>query len=226
MTQYHKYLKSWTSERGITSFLGSDKPEFQRDWKDEKSAPARFGEEMGKEDINRAGEAFKKTKPTGQSALKVLTNPDLLKQIGAFTNPKKMNDKFILPTGRDKLYTWLYDTTPKKVREYLDSVARKAEGGATTAHAKNIYKGLINFLRDYSKKNKNATNDDVWSYILSQGVLDTRGWGYGGKYNGSDLDQYRETNDLQNQNILYNYLSDEFQKNYRPSRNTRDEGFA
>jgi len=60
MTQYQKYLKSWTSERGITSFLGSDKPAFQQDWKEEKSAPARFGEEMGREDINRAGEPFKK----------------------------------------------------------------------------------------------------------------------------------------------------------------------
>lgn len=63
MTEYHKYLKHWTSERGITSFLGSDKPAFQRDWKDEKSAHIRFGEEMGREDINRAGEPFKKPKP-------------------------------------------------------------------------------------------------------------------------------------------------------------------
>jgi len=85
MTQYQKYLKSWTSERGITSFLGSDKPAFQRDWKEEKSAPARFGEEMGREDINRAGEPFKKPKPSGEGAFKVLTNPDLLKKIGSFT---------------------------------------------------------------------------------------------------------------------------------------------
>ena len=61
MPEYHKYLKHWTSERGITSFLGSVKPAFQQDWKDEKSAPTRFGEEMGREDINRAGEPFKKT---------------------------------------------------------------------------------------------------------------------------------------------------------------------
>jgi len=63
MTQYQKYLKDWTSERGITSFLGSDKPAFQKDWKEEKSAPTRFGEEMGREDVNRAGEPFKKPKP-------------------------------------------------------------------------------------------------------------------------------------------------------------------
>jgi len=44
MTQYHRYLKSWTSERGITSFLGTDKPEFQRDWKEEKKSTVRFGE--------------------------------------------------------------------------------------------------------------------------------------------------------------------------------------
>ena len=63
MTQYHKYLKDWTSERGITSFFGSDKPAFQQDWKEEKRADVRFGEEMGREDINRAGEPFKKPKP-------------------------------------------------------------------------------------------------------------------------------------------------------------------
>ena len=64
MTQYHKYLKDWTSERGITSFLGSDKPAFQQDWKEENKG-LRFGEmeSMGGEDINRAGEPFKKPKP-------------------------------------------------------------------------------------------------------------------------------------------------------------------
>jgi len=64
MTQYRKYLKDWTSERGITSFLGSDKPAFQQDWKEEKKG-LRFGEmeSMGGEDINRAGEPFKKPKP-------------------------------------------------------------------------------------------------------------------------------------------------------------------
>jgi hypothetical protein len=44
MTQYHKFLKSWTTERGITSFLGSDKPEFQQDWKEEKNPTVRFGQ--------------------------------------------------------------------------------------------------------------------------------------------------------------------------------------
>jgi hypothetical protein len=44
MTQYHKFLKSWTTERGITSYLGSDKPEFQQDWKEEKKPTVRFGE--------------------------------------------------------------------------------------------------------------------------------------------------------------------------------------
>lgn len=71
MTQYQKYLKDWTNERGITSFLGSDKPAFQQDWKEEKSAPARFGEEMGKEDINRAGEPFKKPKPKAKVPINV-----------------------------------------------------------------------------------------------------------------------------------------------------------
>jgi len=93
MTQYQKYLKSWTSERGITSFLGSDKPAFQQDWKEEKKG-LRFGEmqSMGGEDINRAGEPFKKPKPKAKvpinkpsAAESVFTNPDLLKKIGSFT---------------------------------------------------------------------------------------------------------------------------------------------
>jgi len=73
MTQYHKYLKDWTSERGITSFLGSDKPAFQQDWKEEKRAGVRFGEEMGREDINRAGEPFKKPKPKAKVPIKKAT---------------------------------------------------------------------------------------------------------------------------------------------------------
>ena len=79
MTQYHKYLKDWTSERGITSFLGSDKPAFQQDWKEEKRAGVRFGEEMGREDINRAGEPFKKPVAKKRTAAEdVLDNPDLM----------------------------------------------------------------------------------------------------------------------------------------------------
>ena len=71
MTQYQKYLKDWTSERGITSYLGSDKPAFQRDWKAEKSDRVRFGEEMGREDINRAGEPFKKPKPKAKVPINI-----------------------------------------------------------------------------------------------------------------------------------------------------------
>ena len=88
MTKYQKYLKSWTSERGITSFLGSDKPAFQQDWKEEKSAPARFGEEMGREDINRAGEPFKK--PVAKKpAESVLDNPDLMNIIKGYIPSSK-----------------------------------------------------------------------------------------------------------------------------------------
>jgi len=107
MTQYHKYLKSWTSERGITSFLGSDKPAFQQDWKEEKSAPARFGEEMGREDVNRAGEPFKKPVakkplPKRTAAESVLDNPDLMNIINGYIPSSKSQrvqidgDKYIV----------------------------------------------------------------------------------------------------------------------------------
>jgi hypothetical protein len=90
MTQYHKYLKDWTSERGITSFLGSDKPAFQQDWKEEKRAGVRFGEEMGREDINRAGEPFKKPVAKKRTAAEdVLDNPDLMNIIKEYIPSSK-----------------------------------------------------------------------------------------------------------------------------------------
>ena len=46
MSQYHRFLKDWTTERNITSFLGSDKSEFQKDWKEEKKPKTRFGEKI------------------------------------------------------------------------------------------------------------------------------------------------------------------------------------
>ena len=97
MTEYRKYLKDWTSERGITSFLGSDKPAFQRDWKEEKSAPARFGEGMGREDINRAGEAFKKPKPkpierpTAENLIDALMSEDSARADDLFKALSKSN---------------------------------------------------------------------------------------------------------------------------------------
>ena len=104
MTEYHKYLKSWTNERGITSFLGSDKSAFQQDWKDSKRGGVRFGEleSMGGDDINRAGEAFKKSKPKISAAEAVFTNPDLLKEIGAFTNPNDNAIKELYELARNQ----------------------------------------------------------------------------------------------------------------------------
>jgi len=105
MTEYQKFLRSWTDERNITSFLGSDKQEFLADWKEAKKDIVRFGERrkaekaekaeretMGGEDINRAGEPFKKPKPKPKpesAASKVLNNPDLMKLIEGY----KPNDK-------------------------------------------------------------------------------------------------------------------------------------
>lgn len=64
MTQYHKFLKSWTTERGITSYLGSDKPEFQRDWKDEKTGGVRFGEPIAKPKMEIATIPMEIAEPT------------------------------------------------------------------------------------------------------------------------------------------------------------------
>lgn len=125
MTEYHKYLKSWTTERGITSFLGSDKPAFQQDWKDSKRGGVRFGEleSMGGDDINRAGEAFKKTKPKISAAEAVFTNPDLLKEIGAFTNPNYLEP----PDLEDNIekYNELLKTFEEMVETYNNPPKRR-----------------------------------------------------------------------------------------------------
>ncbi len=90
MTQYQKYLKDWTNERGITSFLGSDKPAFQQDWKEEKKG-LRFGEmeSMGGEDINRAGEPFKKPKPKAKVPI---NKPSAKAKVPKKTRMKRLND--------------------------------------------------------------------------------------------------------------------------------------
>jgi hypothetical protein len=90
MTEYQKYLKGWTAEREITSFLGRDKAAFLKDWRDEKTAPARFTDEMGREDINFAGEPFKKPKPKAKKpAEDVLDNPDLMRIIKGYIPTNK-----------------------------------------------------------------------------------------------------------------------------------------
>ena len=122
MTQYQKYLKDWTSERGITSFLGSDKPAFQRDWKEEKSAPARFGEEMGREDINRAGEPFKKPKPK-QSIFEGMTEKEKILTRAMIAYYKEQDDDFEAFYREDKR------GNPVEIKgafkELTDSIAKK-----------------------------------------------------------------------------------------------------
>jgi len=44
MSKYHEFLKAWGKEHNVTSFFGSDKPDFIRDWhraRDGKIAPKR-----------------------------------------------------------------------------------------------------------------------------------------------------------------------------------------
>ena len=144
MTQYQKYLKDWTSERGITSFLGSDKPAFQQDWKEEKKG-LRFGEmeSMGGEDINRAGEPFKKPKPKA----KVPINKP---------SAKKEED---FPTSMSAYARW-FQERPKEVREALYQHERLFNYGD-----KDSIKGAIKWLRAMAP---GRTNEELDALILSQ----------------------------------------------------------
>jgi hypothetical protein len=167
--------------------------------------------------------------PTGARALEVLTNPDLLKMIGSFNKNKLADEKFVVPAGYDKLTKWEHKS-PRAVRDYIEAVGYKVANRAN--HYTEYYKGVIKFLRDYSKKNKKATNGDVWSYILSQGVLFTTGdW----KYNGVDLRRLRnkKTRDKDDppENLLFNYMDDEKEaqdakKPYRDTRYLWGDGYS
>jgi len=142
MTQYHKYLKDWTSERGITSFLGSDKPAFQQDWKEEKRAGVRFGEEMGREDINRAGEPFKKPIPIQKIKEAVSKLPPVsegAKALSKILTSKEFDDtieegikdlyysQFPFPDmiSKDKLYKDKFLSLSKKKQDEIRNIVRK-----------------------------------------------------------------------------------------------------
>jgi hypothetical protein len=155
--------------------------------------------------------------PTGAKALEVLSNPDLLKTIGSFNKPKDADKKFVVPAGWDKLSKF-EDNSPRQIGKYFDAVSYKVARRANPSS--HYYKGIIKFLRDYSKKNKNATNADVWSYILSQGALNTEG---DNKYRDVEDMGYRRRQNDPNQNLLYNYIEDEkeAQDAKRPYRDTR-----
>jgi len=178
MTQYNKYLKSWTSERGITSFLGTDKPEFQRDWKEEKKSTMRFNEEMsrevsgmGGEDINRAGEPFKNPKTAVVALITndnydnfvILTDGSVLKldkrpiKKNLLTKENSISDawnwlKMNVQTKNDKFfktnYTYNQLTGSKSDYELLDKYDFKISQPSTATK--------LLFYDEFSKRTGNA----------------------------------------------------------------------
>lgn len=76
MTQYHKFLKDWSNQKGMTSFFGSDKQDFLKDYHAFRDRGVRNTndvrkmaletQQMGMEDINRAEPAKeRKTRKAG-----------------------------------------------------------------------------------------------------------------------------------------------------------------
>jgi hypothetical protein len=124
MSKYQNFVKKWSNDRDITSFFGSDKREFLKDWERIKSAKIReeekFGEEMGREDINRAGEAFKKPKPKISAtkkvpvASKVLDNPDLMNLIQGYVPSSK---KHVVEIDDDR-----YEIKGDKIARYSTGI--------------------------------------------------------------------------------------------------------
>ena len=116
MERYTSFVKEWASDHGLTYMCSVGDPRLKADYAEFKKTgikpkkSGRASKYQNKEEArlaNIANTAERKRakkmiqagtpermveapapKPTGQSALKVLTNPDLLKQIGSFNRPK------------------------------------------------------------------------------------------------------------------------------------------
>jgi hypothetical protein len=153
MTQYQKYLKSWTSERGITSFLGSDKPAFQQDWKEEKKG-LRFGEmeSMGGEDINRAGEPFKKPKPKAKVPINVPSSvyPKLIDAL--ILKYDKLVAKASTGKGKKQL---------KLALEKLNKVGRDKSGNIYLKESSKYFQDK--YGEGWAKFHPTAFKDKYWS---------------------------------------------------------------
>jgi len=180
MAAYHKYLKDWTNERGITSYLGSDKKAFQRDWLQEKREKVRFGERnerevsgMGGEDINRAGEAFKKPESMGGEDINRAGEPFKKPKLSAAKKSKgrlkaSQVEEFVsrLPEGLEK-YTasFLLETDPLK--EFDDK-----EGLYALWYCLDLLQsaevGKVKYGVDFTKSQKYAVILREWSNAITK----------------------------------------------------------
>lgn len=137
--KYYNFLKEWSKDRNITSFFGSDKRAFLKDWERSKTSNIKPRPEvaelagMGGEDINRAGERFKKPIPI-ESIKKEVANlapisekkQEEIKKFTAVVGSKEFNDTIedaikdmyydqlggLFP--REKIYKDKFLTLPKK----------------------------------------------------------------------------------------------------------------
>jgi len=91
---YRDFFKSWQQDNNISSFFGSDKQQFLADWKEAKKPKTRFGEKIITQPMEIAEPTVSEKvspnitiappKPKRTAAETVLTNPDILKEIGSF----------------------------------------------------------------------------------------------------------------------------------------------
>lgn len=105
MTEYHTFMRKWNQEEGINSFYGSDKGRFLKDWNEFKirANPPKAKALAPKEpEVPPEPEGSPPRQQQRNAAEQVFTNPDLLKQIGSFTNPKNYIDDFFDGTEINK----------------------------------------------------------------------------------------------------------------------------
>lgn len=166
-------MRKFNEREGINSFYGSDKERFQREWREEKiranppkEKPLAPRKEVAPEP-SKPSEPIKKS--TGDAALKVLTNKDLLKKISSynFSKQKVLDEiwhilhKYILASDSLEFYDWV---GPNDERGRWG----KSKAGRTLA------KTYINELRKWTK----ILDDLVDENVIEQYEEDRRGESY------------------------------------------------
>jgi|TARA_R110002126_G_scaffold111481_1_gene249256 hypothetical protein len=187
MSKYKDFLKSWQTDNKMTSFFGSDKREFLDDWQRLKSTNVVKKIESPNVAIEPM-EIAEPPKPKRTAAETVLTNPDLLKQIGSFTNAgKKVNAvkiKLTPNTDKEELTTFL---TKKYYSDYLKSpLTRGNKIEAYTVFADKITDGLNKWIAldgDDERISKRSKKLKDYEYF------NTRNFKYGldDKYDGVEV---------------------------------------
>jgi hypothetical protein len=146
--KYYNFMREFNRDKGYTSFYGSNKKEFLDAWARSKGTTIKPRPEiaentgMGAEDINRAGDPFKKPIPIEKIKEAVSNLPPVSEGVKALSKSltsKEFDDaieegvkdlyhsQFPFPdmVSKDKLYKDKFLTLSKKKQEEIRNLVRK-----------------------------------------------------------------------------------------------------